>query len=634
MLDRLKDRYFILSMLTVLFAVVVTFQLVVLQVINGNKYDEQSQKCLLTQRDIIPPRGNIFDRNGVSIAGNRISFVVEIIKTDINNSELNEMLLKLVNIFEKNHDFYDCSLNKYLTFNPLAFGQEIKNSGNMDKWRREMISKRDSNVQKMKNPLEAFDYFRDTKFSIKESYTDEEAYKIMTLRYEILIRGYNSLNPIIVANNVSREAIAEIEESSNELPGVSIDVEPIRQYNFGSIAAHVVGYVANISSEEYKNKKDENYKLNDIIGKFGIELEVEKYLRGQRGQKRVEVDIHGRMTKESVASPSIPGNDVTLTLDINLQKVATESLSRNIDEIKKRADYKQNFGDAFAGAVVAMDVNTGEILAMDNYPSFDPSIYLASQDDRNAQKEKIKLLTDDTNTPFLNRAIQGMYTPGSTYKPIIAIAGLEEDVITRNTIIRDNGVITIGNKEFFCLEYKRGLGAHGDLTLERALATSCNIFFHELGVRIGIDKIDKWAHNLGLGELTGIDLQGEEKGVRSNPETKKKYHNGDIWRPADTAQASIGQFDNLLTPIQLANYMSILANNGKKFKPYLLKKVTQSDGNIIMQTQPSFTNVPIKQETLDAVKKGMIAVTNSMDGTAVQAFQDFPFKVAGKTWNA
>jgi len=627
--EKLKDRYVVLGMFFVLFGVIILLQLINLQIIHGQEYDEASQRKVLKERRIVAQRGNILDTYGVPIAVNRQGFIVQVVKTGIKNDEFNEMVLRLVEILEKNGDTYYKKLSKYLTFNPITFNG--KSMDEIEKWQEEVLGVKQGEI--MRSPEEVFAYLRDKKFKIDKKYTDEEAYKIMTLRYEILINEwyFNTGNSITIAKDVSQKTVAEVEEKHHLLPGVSIDIQPMRKYIDGELVAHVLGYVGAINSKQLESLKDEGYTANDVIGQTGIELAAEKYLRGKDGQKRIEVDINGRLTEELNSIPAIPGNDVILTLDMNLQKVAMESLERNIKRIREMGG-KNNFGDAFAGAAVAMDVNSGEILAMVSYPTYDPSIFLASPDNKEAQKAIAQLFADET-APSFNRAIQGAYAPGSTFKPLTAIAALEEGVVTPETKIADPGKVNIGGWEFVCLEYRQGLGAHGMLNLVDALKTSCNIYFHQVGYRTTIDKIDKWAKLFGLGELTGIDIDGEYKGIRANKETKKKLRNDD-WRPADTAQTAIGQFDNAFTPIQLVNYISTIANGGKKYKPHLIKKVVSYDGTVVKETEIEYERVPVKKETLDAVKKGMVAVTNATDGTASEVFKDFPFEVAGKTGTA
>ncbi len=634
-----KDRYNILTICFIAFGILIVFQLVNLQIINGQYYDEQSQKKILNERSIPAPRGNIKDRYGVPLAVNRVGYTAEIVKTKMTNDERNEMFLKLVNVFIKNDDDYIQSLSNYITIKPFAFGKYLDTDKKLKKWKEEMAMK-DKDIALMTNAEETFKYLR-KKFEIDDKYSDEDAYKIMCIKYEILIKGYSAINPLTLAKDIKIQTVAELEEKHNEFPGVSTDTEPYRIYINGELTANFMGYVQGMREEQYPKLKEEGYKMNDVLGQVGIEAAAEKYLKGKEGQKKVEVDIAGRQIEQLEAEPAIPGHDVILTIDMKLQKVAMESLKKNIELIKQGADGKKNFGDASAGAAVAMDVNTGEILAMASYPSYDPSVYLEGADNKEAQAK-----IDEYNKPkdkisvLLNRATQGTYAPGSTFKPITSIAGVEEGVIRPEDYIYDPGYYEVGSKTLKCLEFKNG---HGNLNLKHALETSCNIYFEKLGVDTGIDRIAKWAKTFGLGQYTGIDIPGEEDGILASRESKRElFKHADKseqnWYIGDTAYASIGQSFNAFTPLQLVNYTAALANGGKKMTPHLIKKVVKYDQSTVLEKKPEYDQLPVKKETLDAVKEGMKAVTQEENGTAVNTFRDFIQRtgigVAGKTGTA
>lgn len=619
-----------LSVGYIVFGLIIIFRLFNLQIVEGEKYNSDSQKRLLKESVIEAPRGKILDRYGVPIAINRQGFAIQIVKTDIDMSELNSMLLKLVGILEKNNVSYVDSLAKYLTFNPITFNG--KTDKDIEAWQKNSnrLDMKDADVKS--TPAELFKYLRDVKFKIDTSYTDEQAYKIMLLRYEILIDNWNFTTggTVSLAKDVGMDTISEIEERHHEFPGVISSIVPVREYVNAYDEAHVLGYIRAITQNQYDNLKEEGYDNNDLIGQVGIEKTAERYLRGNDGKRSIEVDTSGRLTRQQETIATIPGSDVILTIDTNLQKVAMESLARNIELIKNKVE-KGNFGDANAGSAVVLDVNSGEVLAMASCPSFDPQVFLAGSEDIEAQQTLIAL-RDDKNKPQLNRTIQEIYAPGSTFKPLTAIAALEKGVITpTNSKYYDSGHTNIGGRDLYCLEYPTS--GHGWLDLKKALETSCNIYFYELGFKTTIDTLGIWAAHFGLGKKTGIDLPSEEEGTMSSIELKKQLRN-DIWRPADTAQVSIGQFDNKFTPLQIANYISTIANGGKRYKPYIIKKVVKYDGSVVNETKPSFTKVPVQQSTIDAVKEGMVAVAQSIDGTAYKSFVGIPFDVAGKTGTA
>ena len=630
MKDKLNNRYMMLGLGFIIFGLIIVFRLFNLQIVDGAKYSAYSERSVLKEIPIEAPRGKIFDRNGSPIAVNKQGFAIHIVKTGINTSELNEMLLKLTHVLEKNNVSHVDSFSKYLTFNPITFNN--KTAKEIEKWQKNenRLGMKPEDVKQ--TPEELFSYLRDEKFKIDESYTDEQAYKIMVLRYEILVDNWNfsTGGTVTLATDVKMDTISEIEERHHEFPGIITSSEPVREYVDASDSAHVLGYIGAISSSQYDNLKDEGYENNDLIGKAGVEKTAERYLRGRDGKKSIEVDTGGRLIQQKETVAALPGSDVTLTIDKNLQKVAMESLARNIDFIRNKKE-NANFGDADAGSVVVLGVNTGEVLAMASYPGFDPQVFLAGSEDKVAQQAIIDL-NNDEKKPQLNRTIQETYAPGSTFKPLTAIAGLEKGIITPvNSKIYDSGHTNIGGRDLYCLE--KPTYGHGWLDLKSALETSCNIYFYELGFKTTIDTIGIWADHFGLGKRTGIDLPSEAAGTMSSMELKKRLRN-DIWRPADTAQVSIGQFDNAFTPLQMANYISAIANGGKLYKPHVIKKVVKYDGSLVNEAEPSYTKIPVQQSTIDAVKEGMVAVAQSIDGTAYKSFIGLPFEVAGKTGTA
>jgi len=476
----------------------------------------------------------------------------------------------------------------------------------------------------------------DAGYSIDDAYTDEEAFKIVSLRYLIDAgRGaFDTGQSILLARDVNPMSIAEIEERSHILSGVTIEVEPVRAYRNAQYVSHVLGYTGAITEAQYEALKDDGYSIDDIIGQYGVEAQNEAYLRGRNGEKRIEVYANGVAASRIDGRPAMPGSDVVLSIDMELQRAAVESLERNIEVIRTaefngyvKTDSKVNYKDAEAGAAVAIDVQTGEVLLMASVPTFDASIFLRGSDDREAQQAIADLWEDPLHRSW-NRAIQGTYSPGSTFKPITAVTALQEGVIDPNTQIYDSASINIGERNLYCLE-----GGHGWLTLKRALETSCNVFFYDIGTKSTIANLEKWANLFGLGIRTGIDLPYEREGTMSSIEFKRAKFK-DIWRPADTAQVAIGQLFNSFTPLQMACYMSALANGGKYYKPYVTKKVIRYDGSIVRETTPEMRLIPVDPVNIDAIKEGMIASTTEIDGTAAIVFHDFPFQVAGKTGTA
>ncbi|NMA65546.1 MAG: penicillin-binding protein 2 [Clostridiaceae bacterium] len=614
------DRYIILAIFIIIAAIAIVYNLAKIQIVDGQKYKEESIYRLSAKGNIYPKRGDIFDRNGVPIAGNRMGYCAQYVDIKMSNDEKNKMLLELIKVLEKDNKTVRSRLDNYIGINPIRFKVDETES---------FINSIVKTKEDSKNIIiaeQAFSYMREKTFEIDPSYTDEEAFKIMRLRYEILLYQPQINNPLILAEDISVEVMSELEERSNELRGVTTFIKPYREYYEAAVyLPHILGYVGSITADELKSFNDElkdqegsvEYTAHDIVGKMGIERAAESLLRGIRGQTFREVDENGKTTTSYLEREAVPGKDIYLTIDLELQKVAVRSLKENIERIRK-TPHKKNFSDANAGAVVVMDVNTGEVIAMASYPDFDPRIFL----DNNA--EAINALWQDSDSPILNRATSGRYAPGSTYKPLVAVAALESGVITSETKINCPYREEIGGMMFTNLE-----GNQKYINLERALATSSNMFFYKVGVQTGIDNIVKWAKIFGFGKETGIEI-GEQIGSLASKEYKK-LNFGEDWYPANTAMASIGQLYNAFTPIQIANYISTIANDGKKFSPHLIKMAVDHNGKIVKEYSGQYEEIPASKSTLSAVRKGMVAVANATDGTAVNAFRDFPFKVAAKT---
>ncbi|MDR3119827.1 MAG: penicillin-binding protein 2 [Clostridiales bacterium] len=640
-LSAVSSRYTILGVFVVLFACAMIFRLFSLQIIQGGQFVQTAAQTRETRRITeAAPRGRVTDRNGVPIAVNSEVFTVQIVRTgqfdgEHGIRELNRVLLELCGILEKNSDTWLRNFERYLAFTDGAPVFAREDQKELENWQKNTLKLGETEVRL--DAAELFAYLRSERmYEIDETYSDEEAFRIMSLRCLIDAGNgaFDAGQSVCLARGVRPMSIAEIEEKSRSLHGVVIGAAPVREYRNARNVAHVLGYTGAITEAQYETLKDDGYNIDDTVGQYGIEAQNEAYLRGRNGERRVELLENGTVASEFAGRPAVPGSDVVLTIDMDLQEVAVDSLLRNIEIIRGgesngyvKTDSDVNFRDADAGAAVAVDVRTGEVLVMASVPSFDASIFLAGPEDRAAQ-QAISALWEDPLHASWNRAIQGTYSPGSTFKPITAITALQEGVINRNTQIYDAGAITIGERHLYCLE-----GGHGWLTLRRALETSCNVFFYDVGTSARIDNLEKWAKLFGLGVKTGIDLPYEKEGTMSSIAFKEDRFN-DFWRPADTAQVSIGQLYNSFTPLQMACYMAALANGGEYYRPFVTKKVVRYDGSTVHETEPELRRIPADPENIDAVKEGMIASTTEIDGTSTIVFRDFPYPVAGKTGTA
>ena len=492
--------------------------------------------------------------------------------------------------------------------------------------------KKENDIKEDATPEQCF-------YELKEKYKIEqdnilEAYKIMVVRYEISRNGYSSIRPVTIAKDVSRESAVKLGEQSIYFPGISATNEPMVSYPSGSLASHILGYVGNITETELDGRED-TYGINDVIGKVGIQYVFEEYLRGKDGIKQLDMSVDGTITDEYITQEAVAGSDVILTIDANLQAATEKALANNIKKIAGGGFSKRS--DAKAGAAVVMNVKTGEILAMASYPDYEPELFV------NGISQK-KLDEYNKGDNIFNRAISGVYAPGSTFKMITAIAGLETGVITPTEKINDIGVYKKAHEPACWIWNSYGM-SHGWLNVTEAIIHSCNYFFYEVGYRATIDNIAKYAKYYGLGEKTNVELPMEEKGIVATRDKAKER--GDEWQIGETLSAAIGQSYNSYTPIQMAKYISMLANGGEPIDVTIVKSINDVNGNQVSKeditkfvnaklglTKEKKENLNIKKENIDAILKGMKGVTSEEGGTAYSTFANFNIELGGKTGSA
>ena len=620
MFSRLKDKYFILSVITVLMFVFLVIQLVKLQVVDSKEYLAKSNSYLSREEVIPAPRGKILDRYGRAIVSNRLGFSVSFSNGNLSDDELNDLILNAVQLFKKNED-------KYIDTFPIAFRDDeyVFEYGDLEG------DSLDTKVRNCKfalgisdnfNPAQCIEALKE-KFSLDDRYTPSEIRDIVAVRYEMLTRGFSSANPFTFSSDVSIQSVSAIEENKDIYMGLKVSNAPVRDYVHGSLAAHMLGRVGIIYQDEYEELKNDGYGMNDIIGKDGMEKILEKKIKGTDGKRSVVQSVGEDPKVTEVAA--IPGNNVMLTIDLDLQKVAEQALMETIESIKESSVYKvnQTGKDVGGGAVVVQDVETGEILAMASYPTFDPTTF----------NRDYETLSTDAAKPLFNRAISGAYPPGSVFKMLTTIAALEEEVVTPSSIIVDEGKYEYYDQVFNCWIYTDEGITHGAMDAANALKNSCNYYYYEVGKRLGIDKLVEYGKKMTLGEKTGIELEGEVAGVLASSEYKERTFN-EVWYPGDTLQMAIGQSYNLFTPLQLANYTSTIANRGKIFKPFITKSIRDSKtGELVEETKPTVkSTVNISDETYEAVTLGMRLV--SYEGTASSIFGDYPIETCSKTGSA
>ncbi len=616
----LKNKRFILNIVSLLLFVAILFRLVNLQLVLGNSYREQSENRLVSQEVIEAPRGVIMDRNGKPLVTNKQGFAVEISKSDMSYDQLNDIILKTVNLL-------DSLGQKYTDTLPVAKDSFdfTYNSYQGDERRdkiaafRELIGA-DANA----TGLDCVRHLA-KKYDIDNRYSDQDLRKIVGIRYEMENRGFGSSMPYTVAQDVSLETVSRIEEGSDTYKNVKITTRPVRQYHYEGVASHILGRVGIIYKEEYEQLREQNYGMNDMIGKDGLEKSLEQYLKGENGVKSTTRTLNSQTGFDSSDIPARVGNNVVLTLDIELQKTAEKALADTIAQIKANGLKKDNKAgaDAGGGAVVVTDVNNGEILAMATYPTY--NIVTFNDDYEKLQSNPLR--------PQLNRAISGVYAPGSVFKILTAIAGLEEGTINRNEVIECKGVYEYYDQKFNCWIWTDQRITHKAMRVETAIQNSCNYYFYDVGKRLGFEKMYKYGKEFGLGELTGIELEGETRGVLANEEYKE-LNFSTPWYPGDNLQMAIGQSYNLFTPLQISNYIATVANGGTRYKPHFTKNIRDVySGESLINEQPVVMNkTSMSEETHKAVTHGMRMVSD-IDGTA-SIFADFPIEVCSKTGSA
>lgn len=615
-------KYNLVSTFVYVVGLVLIAQLFNLQIINGEEYRQQSNTRLTRETTLEAARGSILDRTGNPLVSTSMGFSLKLYKTKVDNETLNATILKTINVLEKNQDTYADNLP--ILIEPFRFNTD--NEDIIKNW------KKINNLEENYSAEQCFEKLKD-KYNITQQDV-QSIRKIMVVRYEIAKNGYSNTTPVEISSNISRTSMLQFSEQSSEFPGIDIVTEPIVQYNSGSLAAHILGTVGKITKEEL-DKSGEGYDQNDIIGKTGIEYVFEDYLKGTNGIRQVDMAVDGTITGEYISQEAVSGSNVVLTIDANLQAIAEKALKNNIEEIKSGKFAEKS--DADAGAVVVMNVNTGEVLAIASYPDYEPQLFVNGiSNDKYSEYTKVSAL--------YNRAISGTYAPGSTFKMVTAIAGLETGAISTTETINDTGVYMHAHNPV-CWLWTSNHRGHGYLNVSEAIKHSCNYFFYEIGNRIGIDNLEKYANYFGLGKKTGIEVPSESSGniaSRSRAEEENR-----VWYLGETLSAAIGQSYNNFTPIQMAKYISILANGGKQIDVSVVKSIIDADGKeVSKQEVEEFSNVKLginnenpqnidmNKDNLKAVLEGMKGVTSESGGTAYSYFKDFNIEIGGKTGSA
>ena len=619
-----------------------------LQIVEGAEYYERSQNSIVTKQVVTAARGNILDRYGRVLVSNRMcnNIVLDARKlfysTEI--TDPNEVLLNLARIVKSCGDKHQDTL-------PITSTPPFEYVENMTDLQTSLLksfieeNNRSNNANLGDNPtaVELMAYFRD-RYKIDSKYDAEEMRIITGLRYEINVRYIAPTADYIFVEDASIELITKLMES--QLAGFNVEVSYIREYKT-NYAAHVLGYVGAMTSYEYLDKggfKDQGYPMSSYVGKDGAESAFEEYLHGIDGEAAITRTSGGIVTNTIYTKEPEPGGHVYLSLDIGLNEVAENALAKNISQINAEREAanekavregreKDVLPHATGGAVVAIDVRTGESLALASYPTYDlPNVI-----------ENFNEILEADDNPLFNRALMGEYAPGSTFKPVTALAGLNEGHIQLNSTITCTGRFEkYADRDYAPACWIYPGGSHGPLNVSEAIEHSCNVFFYTVGDllggdREGIDKMGQYAKDLGLGEYTGIELP-EVKGNMASPERKAEIYKDDPyesgWYQGNTIAAAIGQSVSQFTPIQLANYCAALANNGRRYETSILKTVRSFDyAQTIYNREPVVAyDADYGVEYYEAIQYGMRqVVTSGNSSTVYNVFKDAGYTVAAKT---
>jgi len=414
----------------------------------------------------------------------------------------------------------------------------------------------------------------------------------------------NIFRPVWVKRNIDLSTVTYLLEKEEDFPGTVILTQPVRSYHYDEMCAHVLGHVGEVNQEELTANSTFGVELGDLVGKMGVEKAYNSYLQGEKGGRQVEVDAHGRTLRVISEKDPLPGDSVYLTIDLGMQKIAAEKLGQR------------------KGVVLIGDYETGEILSLVSHPSFNPNLFSWG-----VSEDEWSKLVQDPGDPLENRALRGEYPPASTFKVVVAAAALEDNIIGKEDTFFCGGELLVGNRIFKCWKEE----GHGRLNLEEAIVDSCDVFFYQLGLKIGMDKIIKYSRLFELGEITGIDPVSEKDGLLPTREWKLKAK-GEAWYPGDTVNLSIGQGFLLVTPVQMFRVIAAVANGGSLVNPYLVKEVVDSQGKVVESFSPGRgKKIPISSSVFDFLGKSLRGVVR--EGTGWRA-ENKIVKIAGKTGTA
>ena len=611
-------RVFALGALFSLALVVYLVTMFDAQIVHGAEYRARSMRANTRSETVVTSRGDLVDRNGKTLVTNRSVYTLELDTTlaAADDEVLNAELLRLVALLEK----YEIAWEDGLPLSGEApFDYDFSASGSHTALNRYLVDRKWADEDALSTeeeppvrPEKLLSRLRE-EYGVEASLGGEEARKLVGLRYCLATAELDGQTTAAIAEDISVELIAELKDGSYS--PVHIGTSSVREYKTDA-AAHILGRITQIPREKWSEYKEKGYAMNAYVGRDGVELAFEDYLRGENGRRIVTVNDAGKVTEEIYSVEPKPGKTVALTLDIDFQEDVERILAETITQMQGEDGIER------PAAAAVVQVGTGEVLALASYPTFSLSSY----------NEDYQENYENPLQPFYNRATQGTYAPGSTFKPLTAIAALETGIITPQTTILTRGVYNYGAWAYKCWLYGQNGGNHGRIDVTEAIKVSCNYFFYDVGRMTGIETLARYASAFGLGEPTGIEIP-EETGVMSTPEYVNSLR-GHYWTDGQTLTTAIGQSYSLFTPLQLANYIATLAGGGTRYNAHLLKEVRSYDGTAVLEgyDEPPAEVIEIEEENLEAVLEGMHEL--AVSGSVAYYFRDCVVDAAAKTGTA
>jgi len=598
-------RILILLLCTLLVWSVFGLEFFKLQVVDGETYAQKAQSTSIQSVTVKAARGEIVDRYGRPIAVNTMGFNVTFEYTFFpeSGSEQNAIIAHLMDLLTQQQEDWIHNLPLVRTSLGYAFVEGMEKE--VERLKKVL------GLQSFATAQNVFDEMC-AQYEIPAEEDPERALAIAAVRYEMQRREFSRLNPYTFAEDVSMETVTYILENQLVLPGVEALQTSQREYVTDDLLTHIVGRIGPIYAEEYQSLKAQGYAMNDTVGKYGIESALEQILRGEDGVREIETDAEGKLIRDEIVTPAQAGQTVMLTIDLELQRASAKALAEYIRLCNETMEPGKG-KEAKAGALVAIEVDTGEVLAMVTYPSYSAEEYSTSYSE----------LVSNELKPLINRAVNEYYAPGSTFKPITATAGLAEGLISTRTLVNCQHVYT------YYTDYQpKCLNLHGKISLRDAIKYSCNIFFYDIGRQLGIERLASYGSQYGLGRATGIEIP-ESIGQMSSRALRESQ--GLEWNRGDILQTAIGQSYTQLTPLQLANYTATIARQGTLLEAHLVDKILSYDmTQVAEEKQPVILNViDCSEEDYDYLTECMIAT--SREGTCYGTFGTYPIDVASKT---